>query len=206
MVEWLDSERRIRDDGSEDAEDPMLGRVALDLVILGAVCPSPDFPGRVVVSAVIFGGALVLLALTGGAEKGLFRGDRIGVIALVLLAAWTVLVGIADQFGLLPGVPSAVPAFVTLGLALASAVQLGRAQHLPSGWRWAPAWSLGVYALAWIGSLMLINSAASQDPIMFWALGVCELAVAAVPIFLGVLVLLNAASETRLLHPAEGSE
>ena len=106
----------------------------------------------------LFAIGVLLLACGLTREASIVARGPLGVTALVLVAAWplastlaTGLVGLLEPQG-------QGPAWTMLGnfalifptaVGLIAAVQIARAGVVPSPWRWAPLWALGLHAVAW---------------------------------------------------------
>ena len=139
-----------------------------------------------------------MLALNGRVAQNLFRGRRLGTIALFVLAGWILALSIVQTMGLLDratvplGLVSPLD-LVTLAISLVVVVQIGRATHLPARWRWAPAWALLAQAVVTIAVLVALVSVPPDMSTPFLPVTALSTFVrAAVPIFLGFLAVVLA--------------
>lgn len=151
----------------------------------------PEFALRGLLSAALFSGGLVLLALGGGISRNLLNGERLGTSAMLGLAGWSLAVALIEMLWVdVPQTPIGVAGildFCGLAIALVVVVQIGRARHLPAGWRWAPAWALLAQSVAVVVTLVVLVGATDVMNAAPLATGFATFVRAIVPIFLGAL-------------------
>ncbi|MFL0409739.1 hypothetical protein ACH0AH_01025 [Microbacterium paludicola] len=96
------------------------------------------------------GAVLFAVGLTRGASVVARR--PVGVIAIALLAAWTLfdsMLSLATPAVIAGEAFGYVSMVVPFGAALVASDQISRARTVPSPWRRAPMWVLAVQTLAW---------------------------------------------------------
>jgi hypothetical protein len=115
-------------------------------------------PGTQVISLVgdaIFATAVLLFAIGLSPDASVVARRPLGVTAMVVVAAWPLVAFVIASLLALdePGDGSMIYGYVALivpaGAGLVAAVQIARADVVPSPWCWAPAWALAVQAAAW---------------------------------------------------------
>ena len=173
--------------------------------ILGVLPPG----GRVgsapilLVTDVLFAASVLLFAVGLSRDASVVSRRPLGVAALAIVAIWPLLSSVITR-AMGPGVSPDDGAWVAYGYialfiptaaGLVAAMQIARSDTVPSPWRWAPAWVLGIQALAWAVSQAVLVTARPEnvqsfaDP--FHMLG--TLASLAATLGLGILALILAA-------------
>jgi hypothetical protein len=151
--------------------------VAGGLMIAGAVLPflfepflsTPLLSGSLL-SSLLFAAALALLAL---GSTSVTARRPLGTAALLVLAAWVVVVAIVPQATFRGvGQPSAAELgafrafeYVDIGVrflvGLVAVIQIARSDAVPRPWRWAPTWVLAAVTVTWL--LQALAAATTRD-------------------------------------------
>ncbi|CAH0195486.1 hypothetical protein [Microbacterium foliorum] len=173
--------------------------------ILGVLPPG----GRVgsgpilLVTDVLFAASVLLFAVGLSRDASVVTRRPLGVTAMAIVAIWPLLSSVITR-AMGPGVSPNDDAWVAYGYialfiptaaGLVAAMQIARSDTVPSPWRWAPAWVLGMQALAWAVSQAVLVTARPENVQSFaepfHMLG--TLASLAATLGLGILALILAA-------------
>lgn len=161
-----------------------------------SILPWPGYLGQL---ALVVG--VLLFAFGGGVSRNLFHGGRLGTVSLVLYAAWEVVTTVIREIPIgtvadnTPGVVfGTVQSFVTIAISIILVVQIGRAEHLPKPWRWAPLWAVVAQTAVGLLTHTVIGSAPANGPAFQAVIALSAIVGAAVPIFLGILGIVLAQS------------
>jgi hypothetical protein len=125
-----------------------------------------------ILSTVAFSAALLIFALGRGSVTA---RRPLGTVALVLLAVW-LLAGVVLQDVVrvnlqLDTMTAPLLAFaygeapLQFILALIAAVQIARANVVPTRWRWVPTWSVLALAVSWL-LMQLLGGLTTIDPVL----------------------------------------
>ena len=152
----------------------MLGGVGLVACgVLGVLPPG----GRVgsgpilLVTDVLFAASVLLFAVGLSRDASVVSRRPLGVAALAIVAIWPLLSSVITR-AMGPGVSPDDGAWTTYGYialfiptaaGLVAAMQIARSDSVPSPWRWAPAWVLGMQALAWAVSQAVLGHGSSGE-------------------------------------------
>jgi hypothetical protein len=159
-----------------------------------------------ILSALLFSAALLVFAFGMRGAGSVTARRPLGTAALTVLAAWVLAVPTLSGLILSADVPlpallgfAYVDSLVQFAAALVAVVQIARARVVPSPWRWAPAWVLGVVVAIWMVEQIVSIGLSGEVPPAAMALMAFEgLVHLGGPVFLGVVAITLA---NRTPHP-----
>lgn len=127
-------------------------------------------PWSGVLSPLAFGAACMTFAI-GGRRENVTARQPLGMIALVLLGAWTPVAAIVRLIQTEAALPARqvfwlVDSVVSFALALVAVVSIGRARVVPEPWNWAPAWCVAAVVAVRVIDTALIAVPAVNAPII----------------------------------------
>ncbi|KQZ25174.1 hypothetical protein [Microbacterium sp. Root553] len=123
------------------------------------------------VTDVLFAASVLLFAVGLSREASVVSRRPLGVAALAIVAIWPLLSSVITR-AMGPGVSPDDGAWTTYGYialfiptaaGLVAAMQIARSDTVPSPWRWAPAWVLGMQALVWAVSQAVLVTARPEN-------------------------------------------
>ncbi|MGM7699480.1 hypothetical protein [Microbacterium sp. A84] len=159
-----------------------------------------------VIGDVIYAASVLLFAIGFSREASIVERRPLGVTAMAIVGLWplagfilTRLLALAEPSG---GSAWTVYGYLSLlipaAAGLLAAVQIARADAVPSPWRLAPLWVLGAYAVTWAISQIIFVTVRSESiqafADMFFMLG--ALTSLAGTLGLGILALVLDARKT----------
>lgn len=156
-----------------------------------------------VLTDVVYAAALIVLAIGLTREHSVVARRPLGVCAMAVLAFWPFATNAAAQILATSerqdGSGWAVLGYISLavqaGAGLIAATQVARAGVVPSPWRWAPLWVMGVAAFAWAVPQLVITALGPHDVQLYAGLFIAmgTLAFMAGTLGLGIMLLILAA-------------
>lgn len=136
------------------------------LALTGALPFGFPIVGADVVGSACYAAALVIFAFGFRGSGSVTNRRPLGTVALVILAAWTVLwASLHGVIGSLAASDAGMNVTLSLGYAnslitvitaLVAAVQIARASVVRRPWNWAPTWAVAATAIPFIVSQMLL--------------------------------------------------
>ncbi len=175
-----------------------VGGVALIACGVFGLLRTPLFGPPLYVAGVMtdlaWAGALLLLAIGFTRRESVLGRSALGIVAVAVVALWPLVnrtllraldLALAPSFESWPMWRYAL-SLLPLVAALIAAVLIAGAGTVPSPWKWAPLWAVGIQLLVWVAAQVVLTGFSSSD---LQQLAIVVVALAALPFAVNTFVL-----------------